>query len=55
MKIDREALIREFGELAGAGETSEINWEIRGRRPEEEFHGPLERVPDIDVESECSE
>ena len=54
-RIDRGLLIKELGELIGANEASVINWEIRGRRPEDKFRQPLKRVLDIDVELECSE
>jgi len=53
-RIDRGLMIKELGEFVGASETTAINWELRGRRPEEKFHGPLKRVLDIDVELECS-
>jgi len=51
---DRCLVIKKVGELVAASETTAINWELRGRRPEEKFHGPLKRVLDIDVELECS-
>ena len=54
-RIDKGLMIKELGELVGTNEARVISWEIRGRRPEDEFHGSLRRVLDIDVESQCSE
>ena len=52
VRTDRGLMIRELAEFVGTNETTVINWELRGRRPEERFHGSLKQMLDIDAEPE---